>query len=74
MSKVKILSADKLNKKDFFSSLGSLGASFHSSSPSDPTSNLSFEIISQSELHRHHLITETCRKLDTLNIQYEVIK
>jgi len=74
MSKVKILSADKLNKKDFFSYIGSLGASFYVSPPSDPSIDVAFEIISQSEIHRHHLITEVCRKLDTLNIQYEVTK
>ena len=74
MSQVKIAPTDKLSKKDFLSYIGSLGASHSSAVPSDPSSDYAFDIITQSELHRHHVITEVCRKLDTLNIEYEVIK
>ncbi len=74
MSQVKIAPTDKLSKKDFLSYIGSLGASHSSAVPSDPSSDYAFDIITQSEIHRHHVITEVCRKLDTLNIEYEVIK
>jgi len=74
MSQVRILSTDKLIKRDFLSYIGSLGASFRSTKPSDPSFDYAFDIISQSELHRHHIITEVCRKLDTMNIKYEVVK
>lgn len=74
MSQVRILSNDKLSKRDFLSYIGSLGASFRATKTSDPSFNLAFDITSHSELHRQHLIVEVCRKLDTLNIQYEVIK
>lgn len=74
MSQVKIFSTDKLNKKNFLTYIGSLGASFRATKLSDPSFDLAFDITSQSELHRQHLIVEACRKLDTLNIKYEVIK
>jgi hypothetical protein len=74
MSQVKITSTDKLSKKDFLSYIGSLGASHSSALPSDPSSDFAFDIITESEIHRHHIITEVCRKLDTLNIEYEVIE
>ena len=74
MSQVKIAPTDKLSKKDFLSYIGSLGASHSSAVPSDPSSDYAFDIITQSEIHRQHVITEVCRKLDTLNIEYEVIK
>jgi hypothetical protein len=74
MSQVKIAPTDKISKKDFLSYIGSLGASHSSVTPSDPSSDYAFDIITQSELHRHHVITEVCRKLDTMNVEYEVIK
>jgi|TARA_R100001530_G_scaffold40416_2_gene31069 hypothetical protein len=74
MSQVKIAPTDKISKKDFLSYIGSLGASHSSAVPSDPSSDYAFDIITQSELHRHHVITEVCRKLDTMNVEYEVIK
>ena len=74
MSQVKIAPTDKISKKDFISYIGTLGASHSSAVPSDPSSDYAFDIITQSELHRHHVITEVCRKLDTMNVEYEVIK
>jgi len=74
MSQVKIAPTDKLSKKDFLSYIGSLGATHSSAIPSDPSSDYAFDIITESQLHRHHVITEVCRKLDTLNIEYEVIE
>jgi len=74
MSQVRILSTDKLIKRDFLSYIGSLGASFKATHPTDPSFDCAFDIISQSELHRHHIITEVCRKLDTMDIAYEVIE
>ncbi len=74
MSQVKIAPTDKLSKKDFLSYIGSLGATHSSAIPSDPSSDYAFDIITESQLHRYHVITEVCRKLDTLNIEYEVIE
>ena len=74
MSQIKIAPTDKISKKNLLSYIGSLGASHTSIAPSDPSSDYAFDIITESQLHRHHVITEVCRKLDTLNIEYEVIE
>jgi hypothetical protein len=73
MSQVKLIKNKHFSKKDVLSYIGSLGASFRHTKPSDPMSSDAFDIITQSEVHRHHIITEICRKLDTMNVEYEVI-
>ena len=75
MSKILISDSEKLNKKEFLSYVESLGGS---SLPGDSALKngvftTSFTIKTKNTLHRYNLITETCRKLDTLNIPYEVI-
>jgi len=75
MSKILISGSEKLNKKELLSYVESLGGS---SLPGDSAIKngvytMSFTVKTKDILHRYHLITETCRKLDTLNIQYEVI-
>ena len=74
MKQVKILPTDKLIIEDFFSYLGSLGASFKGVQPTDPSFTNAYDIISQSPTHRIHIITEVCRKLDTMDITYEVVE
>jgi hypothetical protein len=74
MSQIKIAPTDKISKKNLLSYIGSLGASHTSIAPSDPSSEFAFDITTESPIHRHHVITEVCRKLDTLNIDYKVIK
>jgi hypothetical protein len=74
MKQVRILSTDKLIKRDFLSYIGSLGASFRGVQPTDPYFDYAFDIISQSPTHRQHIITEVCRKLDTMDIAYEVVE
>ena len=75
MSKIIISDSEKLSKKDLLSYVESLGGS---SSPSDSAVikgvlTTKFTITSMDIFHRMHLITETCRKLDTLNFSYEVV-
>ena len=72
MKQVRILPTDKLIKKNFLAYIGSLGASFRATQPSDPSFTHAYDIFSQSEIHRQHIITEVCRKLDTMNIRYEM--
>jgi hypothetical protein len=75
MKQVKIPPTDKLIIEDFFSYLRSLGAHFRETLVwGDRNGTQSYDITSQSELHRHHIITEVCRKLDTMDIAYEVIE
>ena len=78
MKQVKILPTDKLIIEDFFSYLGSLGASFRETTGEDynnpSCTQASYDITSQSDTHRLHIITEVCRKLDTMDIAYEVIE
>jgi len=74
MKQVKILPTDKLIIEDFFSYLGSLGASFRETQPTDLSFTQAYDITSQSDTHRLHIITEVCRKLDTMDIAYEVVE
>jgi len=76
MSQVRIFPADnEFSKKDLVAYLQSLGADVKSSLPSNSSVFAhSFNVFSDSIIHRTHLIEEVCRKLDTLNIYYEVIK
>lgn len=73
MSQVKLIKSKSFSKKEFLSYIGSLGATFRHTRPSDPMSSDAFDIYTQSEIHKYHIITEVCRKLDTMNIKYEVI-
>ena len=75
MSQIIISDSEKLSKKDLLSYVESLGGS---SLPGDSAVingvlTTRFTINSKDLYHRLHLITETCRKLDTLNLHYEVI-
>ena len=70
MSKVRIPDSKSLDLKELLSYVESLGGT---SVPSDSAS-LKFTITTKDELLRHHLIIEVCRKLDTLNIAYEVLE
>ena len=76
MSQVRIFPADnEFSKKDLVANLQRLGADVKSSLPSDSSVFAhAFDVSSDSIIHRTHLIEEVCRKLDTLNIYYEVIK
>ena len=74
MKQVKILPTDKLIIEDFFSYLGSLGAHFRETHTWDMDGTQSYDITSQSPTHRQHIITEVCRKLDTMDIAYEVVE
>lgn len=75
MSKIRILDTKKLSKKELLSYVESLGGSTaFSGSTTDNLGNTTakFNIRSEDSLHKHQLITEVCRKLDTKSIQYEV--
>ena len=75
MSKIKILDSKDLSKKELLSYVESLGGSISTSdSAIDTVGNtfVKYDIKSKDPLHKHQLITEVCRKLDTNNIQYEV--
>ena len=73
MSQVKLIKNKSFSKKEVLSYIGSLGATFRHTKPSDPMSSDAFDIYTESDTHKHHIITEVCRKLDTMNIKYEVI-
>jgi len=73
MSQVKLIKNKSFSKKEVLSYIGSLGATFRNIKPSDPMSTDAFDIYTQSETHKYHIIKEVCRKLDTMNIKYEVI-
>jgi len=68
MSRIKIVKTDKLNKKDLLSYLMSLDGDIQT------VNSHKINIYSNNLLHRYSLVTECCRKLDTLNIKYEVIE
>ena len=75
MSKIIISDSEKLSKKELLSYVESLGGSSlpGGSALIKGVFTTKFTIISKDILHRMHLITETCRKLDTLNLSYEVV-
>jgi len=74
MSKIVITDPKEFSRKDLLSYVESLGGSTTSSGTTliDGVYTTKFEINSKDPLHRFQLVTETCRKLDTLNVTYEV--
>ena len=76
MSKIIIYNSEKLSKKDLLSYVESLGGSSlpGGSALIKGVLTTKFTITSKDILHRMRLITETCRKLDTLNLNYEVVE
>ena len=76
MSKIIISDSEKLSKKELLYYVESLGGSSLTGGSALIKGVLTtkFTIKSKDILHRMHLITETCRKLDTLNLNYEVIE
>ena len=75
MSKILIKPTDNLDKTELLTYVESLGLSFKTNGSALKKGVLvtSYDINIKGPLQRHQVITDVCRKLDTLNISYEVI-
>ena len=74
MSKIIITPSDKQDTEKLLTYVESLGLSFKTNGSAliKGVMVTSYDIKSKDALQRHQVITDVCRKLDTLNITYEV--
>ncbi len=74
MSKILIKPTDKLDKTELLTYVESLGSSIKNNGSTLKKGVIvtRYDIKSSDALQRYQVITEVCRKLDTLNIAYEV--